>query len=144
MFGPKTLLQLIDWLFFRWKHYKSYILKTNYFTQVHFSLKTIFYRLMIKLPSQIYFLSIEKVPPIFYYWFTFSGNMHRYETCWSVNDHLNIQTFWIQMYGCFSIRASTIYSWNSTKKNILLKNLSLKNSTSTKIKYFLNKHFIEK
>ena len=106
----------VNRLFFRWKHYKSYILKTNYFTQVHFSLKTIFYRLMIKLPSQIYFLSIEKVPPIFYYWFTFSRNMHRYETCWSVNDHLNIQTFWIQMYGCFSIRASTIYSWNSTKK----------------------------
>ena len=35
----------------------------------------------------------RQVPPIFYDWFTFSGDLHRYETCWSVNDHLNIPTF---------------------------------------------------
>ena len=57
----------------------------------------------------------RQVPPIFYDRFTFSGNLHRYETCWSVNDHLNIPTFWTQKYGHFSIRASTIYSWNYTK-----------------------------
>ena len=50
-----------------------------------------------------------QVPPIFYDWFTFSGDLHRYETCWSVTDHLNIPNFWTQKYGCFSIRASTIY-----------------------------------
>ena len=85
----------------------------------------------------------RQVPPIFYDWFTFSGDLHRYETCWSVTDHLNIPTFRTQKYGRFSIRASTIYSWNSMQ-NLLIKNLSLKNSTSKKIKYFLTKHFIEK
>ena len=50
----------------------------------------------------------RQVPPIFYDWFTFSGDLHRYETCWSVTDHLNIPIFWTQKYGHFSIRASTI------------------------------------
>ena len=84
----------------------------------------------------------RQVPPIFYDWFTFSRDLHRYEICWSVNDHLNIPNFRTQKYGHFSIRASTIYSWNSMQ-NLLMKNLSLKNSTSKKIKYFLTKHFIE-
>ena len=35
----------------------------------------------------------RQVPLIFYDWFTFSGDLHRYETCWSVTDHLNIPTF---------------------------------------------------
>ena len=83
------------------------------------------------------------VPPIFYDWFIFSGDLHRYETCWSVTNHLNAPTFWTQKYGHFSIRASTICSWNSMQ-NLLIKNLSLKNSTSKKIKYFLTKYFIEK
>ena len=52
------------------------------------------------------------MPPIFYDWFTFSEDLHRYETCWSGNDHLNIPTFRTQKYGHFSISASTIYSWN--------------------------------
>ena len=30
----------------------------------------------------------RQVPPIFYDWFTFSGDLHRYDTCWSVNNHL--------------------------------------------------------
>ena len=85
----------------------------------------------------------RQVPPIFYDWFTFSGDLHRYETCWSVTDHLNIPTFRTQKYGCFSIRVSTIYSWNSMQ-NLLIKTLSLKNSTSKKIKYFLTKRVIEK
>ena len=51
----------------------------------------------------------RQVPPIFYDWFTFSGDLHSYETCWSVTDHLNIPTFWTQNYGHFSMRASTIY-----------------------------------
>ena len=77
--------------------------------------------------------------PIYYDWFTFSGDLHRYETCWSVTDHLNIPTFRTQKYGRFSIRASTIYSWNSMQ-NLLIKKLSLKNSTSKKIKYLLTKN----
>ena len=104
----------------------------------------------------------RQVPPIFYDWFTFSGNLHRYETCWSVNDHLNILIFWTQkhvaliyihyiftllyIYCCFNIyiyRVSTIYSWKSIQ-NLLMNNFSLKNSTSKKIKYFLTKHFIDK
>ena len=52
----------------------------------------------------------RQVPPILYDWFTFSGDPHRYETCWSVTDHLNMPTFRAQKYGRFSIRASTIYS----------------------------------
>ena len=35
----------------------------------------------------------RQVSLIFYDWFTFSGNLHRYETCWPVNDHHNIPTF---------------------------------------------------
>ena len=85
----------------------------------------------------------RQVPPIFYGWFTFSGDLYRCETCWSVTDHLNITTFRTQKYGRCSIRASTIYSWNSMQ-SLLIKNLSLKNSTSKKIKYFLTKHFIER
>ena len=52
----------------------------------------------------------RQVPPIFYDWFTFSGDLYRYETCWFVTDHLIMPTFWTQMYGRFSRRASTIYS----------------------------------
>ena len=67
----------------------------------------------------------RQVPPTFYDWFTFSGDLHRHETCWSVTDHLNIPTFWTQKYGRFSIRASTIYSWNSMQ-NLLIKNSAQK------------------
>ena len=85
----------------------------------------------------------RQMPPIFYDWFTFSEDLRRYETCWSVTDHLSIPTFRTQKYGRFSIRASTIYLWNSMQ-NLIIKNLSLKISTSKKINYFLTKHFIEK
>ena len=34
-----------------------------------------------------------QVSSIFNDWFTFSGNLHRYETCWSATNHLNIPTF---------------------------------------------------
>ena len=54
----------------------------------------------------------RQVPSICYDWFTFSGNLHRYETCWSVTNHLNIPTFRTQKYGHFSIRTSAIRSWN--------------------------------
>ena len=92
-------------------------------------------------------LSINKsinrqVHSIFNDWFTFSGNLHRYETCWSATNHLNIPTFRTQKYGHFSIRASAIRSWNYTQ-DMLKINLSLKNSTPNSIKYFLTKYFIE-
>ena len=35
----------------------------------------------------------RQVPPIFHDWFTFSGDLRKYETCWSVTDHLTIPTF---------------------------------------------------
>ena len=35
----------------------------------------------------------KQVPFIFIDWFTFLGNLHRYETCWSTTNHLNIPTF---------------------------------------------------
>ena len=38
----------------------------------------------------------RQVSPIFYDWFTFLGDLHRYKTCWSVTDHLNIPTFGTQ------------------------------------------------
>ena len=34
----------------------------------------------------------RQVTPIFYAWFTFSGNLDRDKTCWSVTNHLNVQT----------------------------------------------------
>ena len=43
----------------------------------------------------------RQVPSILYDWFKFSGNLRRYETCWSVTNHLNIPIFWTQKYGCF-------------------------------------------
>ena len=81
-------------------------------------------------------------PSVFYDWFTFSGNLHRYETCWSVTNHLNITTFQTQKYGHFSIRASAQHSWNYTQ-DMLKINLSLKNSTPRSIKHFLTKYFTE-
>ena len=64
----------------------------------------------------------RQVSPIFYDWFTFSGNLDRYETYQFLNDHLNVSTFWTQKYVCFSIRASIIYSWNSME-NLIIKNI---------------------
>ena len=84
----------------------------------------------------------RQVPSIFNDWFTFSRNLHRYETCWSATNHLNIPTFRTQKYGHFSIKASAIRSWNYTQ-DILKAIFSLKNSTPTTIKYFLTKYFIE-
>ena len=81
-------------------------------------------------------------PSIFNDWFTFSGNLNRYETCWLATNHLNIQTFRTQKFGHFSIRASAIRSCNYTQYMLKI-NLSLKNSTPTSIKYFLTKQFIE-
>ena len=62
----------------------------------------------------------RQVPPMFYDWFTFLVDWHRYKTCLSENEHLNRPTFQAQKYGCFSIRASAIYLWNSTQ-NVLIK-----------------------
>ena len=83
----------------------------------------------------------RQIPSIFYDWFTFSGNLHRYETCYSVTNHLNIPTCKTQKYGRFSIRASAIYSWNYTQ-DMLKINLSLKTLTPKSIKYFLTKYLI--
>ena len=79
----------------------------------------------------------KQVPFTFNGWFTFSGNLHRYETCWSTTNHLSIPTFRTQKYVHFSIRASAIRSWNYTQ-DILKTNLSLKNWTVTSIKCFLS------
>ena len=84
----------------------------------------------------------RQVSSIFKGWFTSSGNLYRYETCWSVTNHLNISTFRTQKYGHFSIKASAIRSWDYTQ-DILKAIFSLKNSTPTTIKYFLTKYFIE-
>ena len=83
-----------------------------------------------------------QVSSIFNDWFTFSGNLHRYETCWSATNHLNIWTFRTQKFGHFSIRAGAIRSWNYTQYMLKII-LWLKNSTPTSIKYFLTKYFIE-
>ena len=83
-----------------------------------------------------------EVPSIFNGWLIFSEKLHRDETCQLASKHLNIPSFWIQIYGHFSIRANAICSWNNTQ-DMLKINLPLKNSTSTSIKYFLTKYFIE-
>ena len=44
----------------------------------------------------------RQVSSKFYWWFTFSGNFHRYETCWSITNHHNIPTFQTQQFRCFS------------------------------------------
>ena len=46
--------------------------------------------------ENIFFVSKSinmQVPSLFYDWFTFSGNLHSCETCWSVINHLNTLTF---------------------------------------------------
>ena len=71
----------------------------------------------------------RQVPPIFYDWFTFSGDRHRYETCWSVTDHLNIPTFRTQKYGRFSIRAIYLFlevHAKSLNKKFITQKLNLK------------------
>ena len=78
----------------------------------------------------------RQVPSIFNDWFTFSGNLPRYETCLLATNHLNIPTFRTQKYGRFNIRANAICSWNYTQDALKI-NLSLKNSTPANIKYFL-------
>ena len=141
-------MEALDSLFFRRKHY-IYIM--NFKDQLFHSSPLFSENNILKFIDKITLENIlfvnksinRQVPPIFYDWFTFSGDLHRYKTCWSVTDHLNIPTFRTQKYGRYSIRASTICSWNSIE-NLLIKNLSFKNSTSKKIKYFLTKHFIEK
>ena len=98
-----------------------------------------------KITENIIFIrkSINKqLPPTFNDWFTFSRNLHKYETCWLATNHLNIPTFQTQKYVHFSIRASTILSWNYTQ-DTLKAILSLKKLTPTSIKYFLTKYFIE-
>ena len=75
----------------------------------------------------------RQVPSIFYDWFTFSGNLYRYEMCWSVTNRMNISTFRTQKNDHFSIRESAIRSWNYTQ-DMLKVNFSLKNSTPKSIK----------
>ena len=47
----------------------------------------------------------RQISPIFHDWLP-KGNLHKYETCWSVTDYLNIQTFQTQKYCRFGIRTS--------------------------------------
>ena len=73
----------------------------------------------------------RQVPPLFYDWFTFSRDLHRYKTCWSVTDHLNKPTFRTQKYGHFSIRASIYYLFlelyaKSLNKKFITQKLNLK------------------
>ena len=87
----------------------------------------------------------REVPPIFYDWFTFSRDLYEKlaRLYLTIIVCINIPNLRTQKYSRFSIRASTICSWNSMQ-NLLIKYLSLKSSTSKNIKYFLTKHFIEK
>ena len=78
---------------------------------------------------------IRQVPSIFYDWFTFSAELHRYKTCWFVTNHFNILTFRTQKFGHFSTKAGAISSSNYTQ-DILKINLSLKNLTLKSMKYF--------
>ena len=57
----------------------------------------------------------KQVPSIFYDWFIFSGNLHRYETCWSVTNYLNIPTFQTQKYG-FLVKEQVLYAPGTTHK----------------------------
>ena len=84
----------------------------------------------------------RQVLSIFYEWFTFSGNFHRCETCWSVTNYLNTLIFRTKKYGHFSITTSAICFWNYTQ-DMLKINLSLKNSNLKSIKYFLTKYFMK-
>lgn len=85
----------------------------------------------------------RQVSSAFYHWFPFSWKLFRYETRWSVTDHVNNLSFWTTTYGYFSIRASTISYWHSTQ-DLLLRTLSLKILTRKSIKHFLTKYFIER
>ena len=83
----------------------------------------------------------RQVPSMLYDWFKFSGDLHKYETCWSVTNYLNIPTFQTPTYGRFSISASAIRPWNFTQ--VMLKiNLSLQNSIPKSIEYVLSIYFI--
>ena len=83
----------------------------------------------------------RQVPSMLYDWFTFSGNLHKYETCWSVTNYLNISTFQTSKYGRFSVRVSAIRPWNFTP-DMLEINLSLQNSIPKSVEYVLSIYFI--
>ena len=110
-------------------HQKTALRIMNHKEQLHYPGPFVSKNNVLKFGSEItleniHFVNksnIRQVPPVFYDWFTFPGNLLRYKNCWSVNDHLNITVFC-----CFSIRARTIYSWNSIQK-IFIKHSSLKN-----------------
>ena len=84
----------------------------------------------------------RQVLSVLYDWFTFSGNLRRYETCWYVTNHFNISILRTQKYSRFSITASAMRSLNYAQ-DMLKTNLSLKNSTPKSIKYLLTKYFIK-
>ena len=50
----------------------------------------------------------RQLPSIFYDWFTFSGNLHRYETFWSVTNHLKEIVKWTEPYKCVVLLVSRI------------------------------------
>ena len=82
---------------------------TQYFTGSHFSLQTIFLKFGDKIPVLLISQSVDKCLPYIIFGLYFQ------EICWSINDHLNIPTIRTRKYGRFSVRASTLYLWNSIK-----------------------------
>ena len=76
---------------------------------------------------------VDKCPPYFMIGLHFQENLHRYQTGWSVDDHLNIPTFQTQKYGYFSVRASVMFMELYAKfvnKKFITQNLKFKTSST--------------
>ena len=100
---------------------------------------------ILKLPEKIFLencLVISKainnfLPSLFDDWFTFASETHCYETSSSTKDLLKIPTINTKSYGKYSVKTSSITSWNEIQKQI--KDKSLTTFRPHQLKSFLTK-----
>ena len=79
------------------------------------------------------------LPSLFNDWFTFASETHRYETSSSTMGLLKIPTINTKNYGKYSVKTSSITSWNEIQKQT--KDKSLSTFRTREAKSFLTKQF---
>ena len=99
----------------------------------NFHTSSLYMRLnIIKLPNKIFLencLLINKAinnfsPFLFDDWFTFASEVHRIETSSSTKGLLKIPIVNAKSYGKFSVKTSSVTSWNEIQKQTKHKSLS--------------------
>ena len=116
--------------------------------KIHILILFFFRHEIIKLPDNIAmenYLFISKfisfnLPSIFNHWFTFSPELHNYETSCSSKGLLKVKTVKTKKYGKEAMINNAILSWNNIKKIILCH--VLRDLSYYKLKSLLVKHFL--